>query len=181
MQEESDNHLHDDIDYDVEDVTPGSTITTKSGQRWLSLKAIFRREKKIAIIIDGPNMLRKIGKRQIKVEDFDQIAEKLGSVRTRYILLNQHASSKLIEAMTNSGYIPIVEPADIYVRLYLKILDSVYRNKADLVLIGSRDARIVPLIMKLKEKGVETAIVGFEPGFSIALKNTADFVFELGN
>ena len=48
-----------------------------------------------------------------------------------------------------------------------------------ILLIASRDARVVPIIAKANEKAVETAIVGFDPGFSIALKNVANHAFEL--
>lgn len=164
---------------EVRDGSSDETITTDSGNVWRSLKSRFRREKKVAIIIDGPNLLRKIGKKHIKVEDIDQVAEKIGSISSRYILLNHHASNKLIEAMLNSGYSPIVERGDIYVRLTMKGIEALNRSKVDVLLIGSRDARVVPLLMTAREKGIETAIVGFDPGFSIALKNVADYAFEL--
>lgn len=168
-----------DKDNEVQEGASESTITTESGNAWRSLKSLFRREKKVAIIIDGPNLLRKVGNKHIKVEDIDQVAENLGSISSRYILLNHHASNKLIEAMLNSGYSPIVERGDIYVRLTMKGIETLNRSKVDILLIGSRDARIVPLLMTAREKGVETAIVGFDPGFSIALKNVADYAFEL--
>ncbi|OLS25809.1 MAG: hypothetical protein HeimC2_17440 [Candidatus Heimdallarchaeota archaeon LC_2] len=155
------------------------TITTESGNKWRSLKSLFRREKKVAIIIDGPNLLRKVGNKHIKVGDIDQVAENLGSISSKYIILNHHASNKLIEAMLNSGYSPIVERGDIYIRLTMKGIETLNRSKIDILLIGSRDARIVPLLMTAREKGVETAIVGFDPGFSVALKNVADYAFEL--
>ena len=161
-------------DSEVDDI-----ITTDSGNVWRSLKSLFRREKKVAIIIDGPNLLRKIGNKQIKVEDIDQVAEKIGSISSLYILLNHNASNKLIEAMLNSGYSPIVERGDIYVRLTMKGIEALNRSKVDVLLIGSRDARVVPLLMAAREKGIETAIVGFDPGFSVALKNVADYAFEL--
>jgi uncharacterized protein (TIGR00288 family) len=33
--------------------------------------------------------------------------------------------------------------------------------------------------MKVKEKGLETAVVGFEPGFSVAIQKSADKCFTL--
>jgi uncharacterized protein (TIGR00288 family) len=81
--------------------------------------------------------------------------------------------------MLNSGYSPIVERGDIYVRLTMKGIEALNRSKVDVLLIGSRDARVVPLLMTAREKGIETAIVGFDPGFSVALKNVADYAFDL--
>lgn len=71
---------------------------TSGGGRWKSLKSLFRREKKVSILVDGPNLLRRLGNRQIKIEDIDEVAEKLGSIVDRYVYLNHHASEKLIEA-----------------------------------------------------------------------------------
>ena len=147
--------------------------------RWKSLKSLFRRGKKVAILVDGPNILRRIGNRHIKIEDIDEVAEKLGSIVDRYVYLNHKASEKLIEAMINSGYNPLVTRGDIYVSIAMKALEIVHRNRCDIILIGSRDARVVPILMKLKEKGIDTAIVGFDPGFSVALQNVSDFAFEL--
>lgn len=152
---------------------------TSGGGRWKSLKSLFRREKKVSILVDGPNLLRRLGNRQIKIEDIDEVAEKLGSIVDRYVYLNHHASEKLIEAMVNSGYNPIIIRGDIYVSLAMKALEIITRDRCDVMLIGSRDARVVPILMKLKEKGVDTAIVGFDPGFSVALQNVADYAFEL--
>jgi len=35
------------------------------------------------------------------------------------------------------------------------------------------------MLRKAKEQGLETVAIGFDPGFSIALQNTADYVFKL--
>lgn len=147
--------------------------------RWRAIKSLFRREKKVSILVDGPNLLRKHGNRQIKIEDIDQLAEKLGSVRDRYIFLNNHASKKLIEAMVNSGYNPVVVHSNIYVQLTMKALEIVSRGEVDILFVASRDARVVPLLTRIKEKGIDTAIAGFNPGFSVALSKTADYAFEL--
>ncbi|MHA2253209.1 MAG: NYN domain-containing protein [Candidatus Kariarchaeaceae archaeon] len=147
--------------------------------RWNPLKSLFKKTKNIGILVDGPNILRRIGSRQIKIEDIDEIAQRLGAIRDRYVFLNHHASDKLIEAMVNSGYKPEVVRDDIYVSMSLKVIELANRGKVDIMLIGSRDARVVPMLLKLKEKGIDTAIVGFDPGFSIALKNVSDYAFEL--
>lgn len=155
------------------------TGVSPTGNRWRALKSLFRREKKVAIIVDGPNLLRRIGSKQIKIEDIDEVANNLGVISDRYIMLNRHAGPKLIEAMINSGYNPIIEHGNLYIRIAMKAVELANQNRIDILLIASRDARVVPILMKLKEKGIETAIVGFDPGFSIALKNVADYAFEL--
>ena len=152
---------------------------TESQSRFGTLKSFFRRERKVNILVDGPNVLRRVNKRQIKIEDIDAIANKMGTIKNRFIFLNDHASKKLVEAMINSGYVPLICQSDVYVQIAMKALQVGHQNDGDVLLIASRDARVVPIIMKLNEKGVETAIVGFDPGFSVALKNVANHAYEL--
>ncbi len=151
--------------------------TTSSG--WRSLKGLFKREKRVAVLVDGPNLLRKHGNKQIKIEDIDKLADSLGSIKHRYIFLNHHASKKLIEAMVNSGYTPVVIHSNLYVVLSMKALEISIKKDIDILFIASRDARVVPLLTKIKEHNIDTAIAGFNPGFSIALSKTADYAFEL--
>ncbi|MCY3410883.1 MAG: NYN domain-containing protein [Candidatus Heimdallarchaeota archaeon] len=158
-----------------------SATETQNIRSWNAFKSIFRlnREKRVAIIVDGPNLLRKHGNRQIKIEDIDKVAQNLGSIKYRYILLNHHASKGLVEAMVNSGYTPLVVHSDLYVMLTMKALEISAQKDIDIMVIASRDARVVPLLTKVKENNIDTAIIGFNPGFSIALSKTADHSFEL--
>jgi len=145
-----------------------------------ALRARITGEKRIAIFVDGPNFLRKIGDRQIKLEEVDEQVKDLGRPVYRKVILNEHAGQKLIQAITNSGYEPIVTPHDTYVFLSIEIMDAIKDSgKVDVVVIASRHARIGPILMKVKEKGIETAVVGFEPGFSIAIQKSADNCFTL--
>ena len=137
-------------------------------------------EGKIAIIVDGPNFLRKVNDRQVKLEEIDEKVKDLGKVVVRKVILNEYASEKLIQAITNSGYEPIVSPYDIYINLSIEIMNILKQN-SDLVtvVIASRHARITPILLKLKEKGIETIVIGFEPGFSVAAKKHADQIFQI--
>lgn len=157
--------------------------TAEKGQkpdRWTLLKNIFRRPQRVSIIIDGPNILRRAGKRQIRLEDIDEAAQaEVGEINEKFVLLNNQASEKLIQAMMNSGYTPVVVSGDIHLKMGLLALEIAKRNDSDIILLASRDMRCSPILMKLKEKGKQTAIIGYEPGFSVALKNIADFALEL--
>jgi len=53
------------------------------------------------------------------------------------------------------------------------------RDHCDIFLFGSGDARVGPMLMKLREKNFESAIVGFDPGFSVLLQNQSDYAFQL--
>ncbi|MGD9780231.1 NYN domain-containing protein, partial [Methanomethylovorans sp.] len=45
----------------------------------------------------------------------------------------------------------------------------------------TRDADFKPLLSKANENGKETILFGVEPGFSAALRNSADYVIILEN
>ena len=147
--------------------------------RWTTLKSLFKREKKIVIFVDGPNILRTVKGHRIKLEDIDEVANFLGAVVEKKVFLDQKASNGLLDAVVNSGYSPIVSTGDIYIAMGIHAVEQCHKGIADLALICSRDARVSPILMKLKEKGKEVAVAGFDPGFSIAVKSLADHVFEL--
>lgn len=141
-----------------------------------ALKGRITGEKKLAVLVDGPNFLRKTKDRQIKLEDIEEQIQDLGRITIKKVILNEYASQKLIQAVTNSGYEPIVSPHDTHIIIAVEIMKVIQEEKQiDMVVIASRHARVNPLLLKLKEKGIETAVVGFEPGFSVALKKSADY------
>ena len=147
--------------------------------RWTTLKSLFKREKKIVIFVDGPNILRTVKGHRVRLEDIDEVANFLGAVIEKKVFLNPNASNGLMDAVVNSGYTPIVSTGDIYITMGIHAVEHCHKGTTDLTLICSRDARISPILMKLKEKGKEVAVAGFDPGFSIAIKSLADHVFEL--
>ncbi|MCX6767936.1 MAG: TIGR00288 family NYN domain-containing protein [Candidatus Micrarchaeota archaeon] len=136
-----------------------------------------RREKSIACFVDGPNMLRK----ELGV-DLDKVKKKLqkiGRLTVAKVFLDQYASDKLIEAVTNQGFEAQIVPSDVDVALAIEAMQSVFNEHVDAIAIVSRDSDFKPLLMRAKEKGKETIVVGTEPDFSAALKNTADIVIDL--
>ena len=140
-----------------------------------ALRGRITGEKRIAIFVDGPNFLRKVQNKQIKLEDVDEQIKELGFPVFKKVILNEFASDKLIQAITNSGYEPIVSPHDTHIAMSIEIMSAIEDSKkVDIIVIASRHARIVPILMKVKEKGIETAVIGFEPGFSIATQKSAD-------
>ncbi len=156
-----------------EDITP--TLSS----RWTTLKSRFKREKKITIFVDAPNILRTVKGHRVKLEDIDEVANFLGAVVEKKVFLNQNASNGLLDAVVNSGYLPVVSTGDIYITMGIHAVEQCHKGISDLALICSRDARVSPILMKLKEKGTEVAVAGFDPGFSVAVKSLADHVFEL--
>ncbi len=135
---------------------------------------LVKRNKHIALLVDGPNLLRK----EFKI-DLDKVKKRLskyGKIKVARVFLDQYASDKLIEAVTNQGFEPVITPTDVDVWLAVDAMEQVYNPSIDIIAIMSRDADYQPVLLKAKSKGKETIVLGVEPGFSAALKNTADVV-----
>lgn len=131
-------------------------------------------EKKIAVFVDGPNFLRKVNNKQIKLEDIDGKLANLGRFMVKKVVLNEFASESLIKAIINSGYEPLVTVHDIHLMLSIEIMNIIKAEKQiDILVVASRHARMVPILLKAKESNVETIVIGYEPGMSIALKKGA--------
>ncbi len=146
-----------------------------------NLRLRISSEKKIAVFVDGPNFLRKVNNRQIKLDVIDEKIKHLGTTVLRKVFLNEYASDSLIKAITNSGYEPVVSPHDLYVIMSIEIIKTIEKRiRPDVILIASRHAKISPILLKIKEKGLETIVIGFEPGFSVAIRKTADIVLTIG-
>src|SRR5690606_19395014 len=74
------------------------------------------------------------------------------------------------------GLEPIICSSDVDVRLAVEGMELVHNSNIDTLAIVTRDADFKPLLNKANEHGKETIIFGVEPGFSTALKNSADYV-----
>ncbi|HIH20999.1 TPA: TIGR00288 family NYN domain-containing protein [Candidatus Micrarchaeota archaeon] len=135
------------------------------------------RKKSIACFVDGPNILRK----ELGV-DLDKVKKKLskhGQLKVAKVFLDQYASDKLIEAVTNQGFEAVIVPSDVDVALAIDATESIFNSNIETIAIVSRDSDFKPLLSKAKAHGKETIVVGTEPDFSTALRNTADIVIDL--
>lgn len=148
----------------------------KSIRRYLSTKK-ERGRRKIGLLIDGPNILRK--EFQIDLEEIRDVLKDYGDIKVGRVFLNQYASEKLVEAIENQGFEPIICSSDVDVRLAVEGMELIYNPVIDTIAIVTRDADFKPLLNKANEHGKETIIFGAEPGFSTALKNSADYVIIL--
>lgn len=130
--------------------------------------------KNIALLIDGPNVIRKDVR--LDLVQVRKAVEKHGTIKVSKIFLDQYASDKLIEAMTNQGYEPIITTGDVDVTMAVEAMVQVYNPHVQSIALMTRDIDFRPVLVKAKELGKETIVIGSEPGFSIALRNTADIV-----
>jgi uncharacterized protein (TIGR00288 family) len=159
-------------------IKPIWRIRMRSFERLTSLKdyiPLKRREvagKNIGLLVDGPNMLRK--EFSLNLDIVREIISEYGDMRVGKVLLNQYASDKLIEAIVNQGFTPVVVAGDTDVYMAVEAMELIYNPNIDVVALMTRDADFLPIINKAKENGKETIVIGAEPGFSAALQNSAD-------
>ncbi|HEV8290029.1 MAG TPA: TIGR00288 family NYN domain-containing protein [Candidatus Norongarragalinales archaeon] len=135
-----------------------------------------RKGSNIACFVDGPNMLRK--ELNIDLGKVKKKLEKYGQVKVARVFLDQYASDKLIEAIANQGFDAVIVPSDVDVALAVEATQFVFNDKIDTICVVSRDSDFKPLLMKAKEHGKNTIVVGTEPDFSTALRNSADIVID---
>lgn len=150
----------------------GNNDTITSIKSYLPKKKKETHKKNIGLLIDGPNMLRK--EFNLDLESIRDLMSEHGKMRVGKVLLNQYASDKLIEAIVNQGFTPIVVAGDTDVHLAMEAMELIYNPNIDILALMTRNADFLPLLNKTKENGKETIVIGAEPGFSIALQNTTD-------
>jgi uncharacterized protein (TIGR00288 family) len=128
----------------------------------------------IALLVDGPNVIRK--EMNLDLEGVRKKVGKHGKIKVSKVFLNQYASDKLIEAMTNQGYEPVITTGDVDITMAIDAMCQVYNPNIHVIALMTRDIDFRPVLIKAKELGKETIVIGAEPFFSAALKNTADLV-----
>lgn len=138
----------------------------------------------VAVFVDGPNIIR--NEFDIDLNTFRDTLEQIGTLKVTKVFLNQHASSKLVEAIMSQGFEPELglggekdRESDVDVYMAVEAMDAVYNDSIDTIVIVTRDADFLPVIQKAKEHGKRTVVVGVEDGFSTAIQNAADEVLHL--
>jgi uncharacterized protein (TIGR00288 family) len=76
---------------------------------------------------------------------------------------------------------PIIVAGDIDVQMAVEAFEAIRNPNIDVVALMTRNTDFLPLVNIAKENGKETIVIGAEPGFSIALKNSADSTIVLKN
>jgi len=91
--------------------------------KWKIIKKIFKRGgKPIALLIDGPNILRRVAGDQVRLEYIEDAARELGKIQVAKVFLNRHAPEKLLQAISNSGFNPVVALGDIHVAMAMETM-----------------------------------------------------------
>ncbi|BBL61638.1 MAG: TIGR00288 family NYN domain-containing protein [Methanobrevibacter arboriphilus] len=140
--------------------------------RYMPLRKKGAEDSNIGLLVDGPNILRKEFDLDLKV--IKNLLDVSGDLRIAKVLFNQYASDKLIEAVVNQGFTPLVVAGDTDVHMAVEAMELIYNPNIDIIALMTRDADFLPIINKAKENGKETIVIGVDYGFSIALKNSCD-------
>ena len=115
----------------------------------------------------------------MRLDDLKSLIEELGKIGVAKVYLNDRASAKLLEAISNSGFTPVVTTSDVHLHMTIESMDLVLGDATKLLVIFSRHARAAPILRRAREHGLETLAIGFEPGFSVAVQNAADYVLRI--
>jgi uncharacterized protein (TIGR00288 family) len=144
------------------------------------LGLIASEKPKIAFFIDGPNIIRKEFK--IDLREIRRRVEKYGRITIGKVFLNQFASEKLIEAVANEGFENVIalgdpeQKTDVDVAVTVHAMDAIYNSDVDIIALASRDADFLSLLQKAKERGKIALLVTVKPGLATSLKHAADHV-----
>lgn len=128
--------------------------------------------KNIAILVDGPNILRKAF--NIDLVEIKKELTRHGNIRVAKIYLDQYASDKLIEAMVNQGFQTEITTGDVDVTMAIEAMEYVLDKDIDIIALMTRDTDFRPVLVKAKKYGKKTMIVATDVAFSAALRNTSD-------
>jgi len=143
---------------------------------------LLKKEKNVALYVDGPNLLRSEFK--IDLDKLRKKVKKYGRIMIAQVFLNQYASEKLIEAVASQGFEPIIEmggerneqKSDVDATMGASIMEGVFNPQVDIIAIATRDDDFMPVVLKAKKYGKKVVVIGVNQGFSVALKNVADYV-----
>lgn len=138
------------------------------------LKKLIKERPDIAVLVDGPNILRKsfnIDLSEVKYE-----LSKYGNIRVANVYLDQYAPDKLIEAIKNQGFDTRTTTGDVDVTMAIEAMEYVLDPNIDIIGLMTRDTDYLPVLVKARARGKKTIILATDFAFSTALKNTADTV-----
>lgn len=140
------------------------------------LSKAFARKKqsKLAVFVDGPNILRK--EFAIDLGQIKKLLNPFGSIKIGKVFLNQFASNKLVEAVVNQGFEPVITVGDVDVAMAVDATEAIFNPNVETIVFVTRDSDYLPSLIKAKRYGKETIVVMVDEASAAALKNTADHV-----
>lgn len=136
------------------------------------IKNLLKKKYKLAVFVDGPNILRKDV--NLSLKEIKEKIQQIGSIRICKVYLNQKAPAKLVEAAINEGYEVITTPSDVDVCMAVDATSAIFNPAINIIVLVTRDTDFHFVLKKAKELGKGTIVVAAKENFSSALKNTSD-------
>ncbi|MFX1485740.1 MAG: NYN domain-containing protein [Promethearchaeota archaeon] len=130
--------------------------------------------KRIGLLVDGKNL----GNSRIDLElrNIKDVLEEIGNLRVAKVLLDELPSDDVSKAISKLGFLSTVYLNDMDVYMALEAMELVYNDKIKVVALVTDDENLIPILVKAKERGKETAIVETSEGtIGEGLRNSADY------
>jgi uncharacterized protein (TIGR00288 family) len=136
-------------------------------------------EPRVALFVDGPNVLR--DEFDVDLDDVRAAASAYGRLAATRLYVDEHATPGLIQAAEARGFDVVVTSGDVDVKLAVDLTRLVVEGRADIVVVASRDTDFKPAIEVANEFGLRTvAVAPGAHGRSDALPNAATEHVTLG-
>ncbi|WP_251328407.1 NYN domain-containing protein [Haloplanus pelagicus] len=146
---------------------------------WLSAGRAGDDESRVALFVDGPNVLR--DEFDVDLDDVREAAAAAGRPVTTRLYVDEHATPELIQAAEARGFEVIVTSGDVDVKLAVDLTRFAVEGRADVIAVASRDTDFKPAVETANARGLRTlAIAPGEHGRSDALRNAAAESVTLG-
>jgi uncharacterized protein (TIGR00288 family) len=137
-------------------------------------------EPRVALFVDGPNVLRE--EFDVDLDDVREAAAAAGRPAATRLYLDEHATPELIRAAEARGFEVVVTSGDVDVKLAVDLTRVAVEGRADVVAVASRDTDFKPAVEVANGVGVRTlAIAPGAHGRSDALRNAAADAVTLGD
>jgi uncharacterized protein (TIGR00288 family) len=137
-------------------------------------KKIFKKQKNVAVFVDGPNMLRK--ELNVDLKQIKDIVKQFGNIKIGKVFLNQFAPTKLSEAVVNQGFEVAISVGDVDVMMAVEAAVTSFNKHIDVIAFVTRDSDFIPALQRAKANGKETVAVLVDESSAAALKNCADYI-----
>jgi serine/threonine-protein kinase len=142
---------------------------------------------RIAIIVDGDNLLNSLNTRQFNYQRLISYFESKSRICQAYfyLTLNNESDEKLLSQVEKYGYVvKVVETKKIAKNLTdSQIIDDLFKlsEEFDTLALVSDDIKFYYLLQKLKEQGKRIEVMGFNLDTSTRLRETADVYHNLNS
>lgn len=144
------------------------------------LRQLFGRDRRVALLVDGPNVFR--AEFDVDLADLREVADARGRVTIARCYFDVDATPGLLRAAEAHGFEVIVTSGDVDVRLAVDATGLAVDGAVDVLVVASRDMDFKPVLEAASRRGVRTvAVAPGAHGRSEALQAVADEAVTLGD